>query len=655
MLIEEEKIIQEQEDGEESSEKTELTGINVELDEGDIPVDVQEEPDSDWENKVIEENNLSIDWDAIEFEDKDKKIPALSEEDIEKIVSTGYADYETIRNMVDTSRMMLRIHQSNSNNENDEIDIFEDMSNDPVGEDGLTESQRHAKCSLAHLQILARTTITNVKSKENIILSTNFNCIREILSRNFEYKYGKNKEAFTTEEQLKILEKGFFGNFYNTLVEFDEEELKKKIKGKFFKLLYMENTFDGYYNAIGVLKKMIDGQKFTFLSAGAKIDKLIFDFENFNSLFMNLTINKEPSLDKESAAILSDPDSNLSSSLANLEKTGMFVRDDIDKLHENIEVCKMYFESKDKFVNLFKSKTSYDKMMEWLKALQNSWGSDYQRYRNKTKLSVEELADAFGMLTLEEKFEVQSNPNAVKKEPKLDDYRKFNWFKRQQQLLEGTAYIGSVLSNKGSLSSVYGFFDYLATIVTRWYLYERLEEFMFYDPTDEYDEEEAFDKVFEESWEGKKEDWKEFKSIVKTKYNMNRNINMYTRSFLKNAIIDNVYFTLQMMEEIEPKLNKEHAGNKLERIKAVLGDYYLEDSFINYIYLILDKKAGFDCMMDAERRISKVVYSIMHEIFTNEEKLDEFIKANTPLPQVKRKKKLSKKERTKLKKKNNKK
>lgn len=635
----------------------------MELDEGDEPVTL--ETDTSEIEDELNETSEAIDWESIEFEDENKIIPTINADDIKRLVNSGlFGDAidtksinettKIVEDMVNTSRNLLRIKYTNDKVQDTE---FGEVYNEEKNELGLTQDQEYARNSLAQLQVISRSSLREIQTKENILLTLNMQNVRELLSLAVE-KYYKNDTELSNERVVEICKKGFFTNFYRSYIDKDVNLLKIELKRILNKIYEMDYIYDKAYTISGVLKKFIDGKiRFSFIHAFSKVDEIADKFSYFRTLMFNLALKFEPEINEEESRDLLDPNSRLSLALKEVESTGMFKLDDIPNGPRLAKAAKKYYEVRDKFIELFTSSAeSKEKIIAYIEDIYNSWVYKHKYYFKRTKHTVEDLLILFGGYTPEEQLKIMNGENVPKRIPQIDDAKTYKNYKQQSLMLEGTMYVESAKKNNWNVDSLRLLYDFFILYLQMAFFTDKLYDFINYDPYDNIlDSDRVFGELFKDGWtEERAKEWGFFKENIRNDLGKKTStMNPYTRSCVKNTALNNMEIALKIMETpLRPDLRK------LDIVKENMGEFFIESSLINWVFVLMEKEEAFDEMIYAvadfveasaiafEEHIINNLDDISPKSYSKEEK--EIIN------NIMNNKRLTKKQRSRMKKKNKK-
>lgn len=622
----------------------------TDINEGnDVAVD-DVSTDENYEDKV------SIDWSSVEFEDDKKRIPAITGNDLDRIINSGILGDMKEKEFVEMLNMARNIIRTKLKNE--EI-VDEEL--------GLTQAQMDARTSLAHYQLLARETLASIKTKSNVLMATGFQTIREMLSLNYEFLSEKNIEKFNISE---IVRKGFFANFVEFVFlnkEFgDLSNLFKNIFGNIHKI----HTYcDNYYKSYTLLKKFFArSYKSPYIMANRKLSTLRERIYYFRTIIANLALDEEPEIFTEDSHSIHDPNSELSRNLDNLASTKMFTRHDLLHAEKIINATRLYYETREYFVKCGRSKDKKirENFDNWLKNLYKTWSSVYDELYKKTGKNSEELRIMFGGLTKEEE-QMEKEGKELPEREICDNIKLYDLFIKESLISEGCKIIEEIQANDFSIEELRSLFDYIHSIIFYAYIGEISLLFINYDPIELDEEDEAYmmgslfarnqndPAVFDETKDVEgdkkqtKEDIKTMKERIKSYYEKNKSISLETRSYIKNAFIDLMEISLLVMNV--PNFENENNANKEAILKQIMGSFYMEDTVLNEFFKLINNSDAFDSLCVSISHYMQSMFEMLNvsfkDIFENGNIPDYSNYSMKVKPHTN--KKLSKKERKKLK------
>lgn len=644
-----------------NKEYKEFNENELQLEEGDEPYEILENTPEELENKKVTKVNsalaqvsiendesIVIDWSALRYEDKGKRIPEVSTQDVKEIIQSGILQIS--ENDLNTILRMARQMITDTPKEDE-----------PVRENGFTDRQNSGRKMLAEFQTLARDTIAKIKSKENIIRAIHFQCIREAITFNIEKVHKGESGHYDAVRLGKI---GFFSNILECFSGNDEERTKslKRITGDLFDV---DKNWSSHKISLAILKKFYDNKfNVPFIIADRKIEELKEKIFIFRELLLKIALDIDPEIDPVDSHGLSDPESEVSRELSYISSSGMFERGNYDRYKYKdtlINFAKTVYKTKNEFIDMFNSSKNPEKAeaaKKWLNELNIYWGNKLRYYQQQSGKNIKELRESFGALTDYERELIQ-NGTKVEDLPKRElsnNLDRFIDFKKQGTMFDGCSIIARVIASNYHKSNLVELFAYLHTLIFSSYFNIFMEEFLEYEPNKDLerieDNEDFVDysilfkaNIEDESGEAIKDDKKMesyrnyLKSLKSAKGRQKHSpVYAYTVSSIKNAAFDNINISMTLLEAVENK------DTKIEKIKAVMGEFYDDQSVITALFMLMDKKESFASILESICKFDTDLFTIFgNSVNSLSINVPEPIGGNT------RRKKLSKKERKKLK------
>lgn len=631
----------------------------LELDEGDAPLILSEKSEEellkekaeDVKNRIDEveakaQEDLSIDWDAIEYKDKDKKIPMISQDD-RKILLESNILACTEEELLGIIRMMEQM-------------ILEKHSEDePILEHGFTERQQSGRESLAQFQTLARDSLMKIKSKENVIRAIHFQNIRESMSMMIDNRYLGDKKKFNLIDLGKI---GFFANFVESMNGPNENDLAKRINKVIYNLFDIDEFQDDYIEALALLKRVYDNiYRTSFVTADKRFTDLKEKTLIFRYLMFHIGLDEKPEINKEDSFSVTDSQSSLSRELDNVASSGMFTRHDIFDKQLIIDATQASYDAREAFIGLFRNEETKEKMKEWLNNLNVYWGNKLRVHQGRSKMTIKELRESFGAYNDEEQEMIAKGikPSELPYRELSNNFDLFKLFKKQAILFDGCALIGEVVASEYHTNQLRQLFDYIHSLVYHGLYVRFIRDCVYYEPNEDYEKDEEdsdfvdYGVLFESDAGGDatiKDEKKsqQYKDYIKALKTQRKHKNPYARSFtkssIKNAWLDNINISIALMEAVDT------GEGKLEKIQQAMGkDFFDKDSVLTVLFLMLDKKEAFRVINKSMAILSKTLFTELQDKLVNFK-----IQRKEPIGGDKRKKHMSKKKRKELKEKMNK-
>ena len=648
-----ESVVAPKEEVDENGDKI-VSFDNLELDEGDAPLILSEKSEDELikekaaevkdridEVEAKSQEDLSIDWDAIEYKDKDRKIPMISQDDRQILLESNILGC-TEKEFLDIVRLM------------EQMITEKPGENEPILENGFTERQQSGRESLAQFQSLARDSLMKIKSKENVIRAIHFQNIREAMSMMIDNRYLGDKTKFNLIDLGKI---GFFANFVESMLGPDIKDLEKRIDRVIYNLFDIDEFQDDYIEALALLKRVYDNiYRTSFVTADKRFTDLKEKTLIFRYLMFHIGLDEKPEINKEDSFSITDSESSLSRELDNVASSGMFTRHDVFDKQMIIDATQASYDAREAFISLFRNEETKEKMKEWLNRLNIYWGNKLRVHQSRSKMTIKELRESFGAYTDEEQEMIAKGmkPSELPYRELSNNFDQFKLFKKQAILFDGCALIGEVVASEYHTNQLRQLFDYIHSLVYHGLYVRFIRDCVYYEPNDEYEQDEEDNdfvdySVLFESDTGSdtviKDEKKsqEYKDYIKALKGQRKHKNPYSRSFtkssIKNAWLDNINISISLMEAAET------GEGKLEKIQKAMGkDFFDKESVLTVLLLMLDKKEAF-------RVINKSMAILSKSLFTElQDKLVNFkIQPKEPIGGDKRKKHMSKKKRKELK------
>lgn len=644
-----------------NKEYKEFEKSDLQLEEGDEPYEILENTPEELESKKVTKVNsalaqasiendesIVIDWSVLRYEDKEKRIPEVSTQDVREIIQSGILQLS--ENDLTTMMRMARQMITDTPKEDE-----------PIRENGFTDRQNSGRKMLAEFQTLARDTIAKIKSKENIIRAIHFQCIREAITFNIEKVYKSEPGHYDAIHLGKI---GFFANILECFSGNDEEREKslKKITGDLFDV---DKNWSVHKISLAILKKFYENKyNVPFIIADRKVEELKEKVFVFRELLLKIALDIDPEIDLVDSHGLSDPDSEVSRELSYIASSGMFERGNYDRYKYRdtlVDFAKTVYKAKNDFIDMFNSSKNPEKAeaaKKWLNELNVYWGNKLRYYQQQSGKNIKELRESFGALTDYER-ELIKNGTKVEDLPRRElsnNLDRFIDFKKQGTIFDGCAIIARVIASNYHKINLNELFAYLHSLIFSSYFNIFMEEFLEYEPNKDIekieDDENFIDysvlfkaNVDDESGEAikdnkKMESYKNYLNSLKATKGKQKHspTYAYTVSSIKNAAFDNINISMTLLEAVE------NTDTKIEKIKTVMGDFYDEQSVLTALFMLMDKKESFSSILESICKFDKDLFTIFDNLVNSLSiKVPEPIGGNT------RRKKLSKKERKKLK------
>lgn len=629
---------------------------DLQLDEGDAPLVLKDKTEEEITKEKLDEaksrieefnekaqEDLSIDWDAIEFKDKDKKIPFITTSDKQILLESNILNCKE-----DEFDDMVRLMES--------MIVEEPAEGEEIFENGFTERQQYGREALAQFQSLARESLTKIRSKENIIRAIHFQNIREAMSMMIDNRYSGDKSKFNL---LELGQVGFFANFMESMLGPNEKDLKNRLNRIIYNLFDVDEFQDDYMEAIALLKRVYDNMyRTSFVTADKRFTDLKEKTIIFKYLMVHIGLDEKPDINKEDSFSITDSESSLSRELDRVASSGMFKRHDIFDKQLIIDATQASYDAREAFIGLFKNEDTKEKAKEWLNKLNVYWGNKLRVHQSRSKMTIKELRESFGAYTDQER-EMMANGMKASELPYRElsnNFDLFKLFKKQAILFEGCSLIGEVVASEYHTNQLRQLFDYIQSLVYHGIFVRFVRDCVYYEPNEEYEREEEdsdyvnYDTLFEADVDNPDErvikDVKksqQYKDYIKALKGQRRHRNPYARSFtkssIKNAWMDNMNISIALMEA------SDNGEGKLEKIQKAMGkDFFDKESVLTVLFMMLDKQESFKVINKSAAILTKALFENLQDKLVNFK-----IQPKEPIGGDKRKKHMSKKKRKELK------